>query len=218
MQVQNHICLIFILLISVLFVNKVQGQTFEGEILYSKETKSDTSYYAYKIKGDKIRIEELDAEFNLVNYMIVDLGKQSVHAVNPRRKIYVELPSRTRLNFRDTSEFVIYKTENYKNIKGYKCYQWRVRNKKQDTEIAYWVSNEFFDRFNEFVKLINRKEKNSIYFLHIPNTYGFLPLLAVERSILREFRMQHEVLKIEKKNYSAALFEIPEDYKKFKKN
>lgn len=218
MQVQNHIYILIVLLSFALFPNIMEGQDFEGEILYSKETKADTSFYSYKIKGDKIRIEELDSKFNLLNYMIVDVRRQSVHAVNPRRKIYVELPPRTRLNFKDTSEFVIYKTENYKNIKGYKCYQWRVRNKKQDTEIAYWVSGGFFDRFNEFVKLINRKEKNSIYFLHIPNSYGFLPLLAVERSILREFRMQHEVLKIEKKNYSAALFEIPNDYKRFEKN
>lgn len=209
---------IFLIATSIIYTSSCKAQTFEGEIIFTKATLKDTTFYAYKIKGDKIRIEELDQQFKMQNYMLVDVSKSRVHAVNPKRKLYVEMPTQSKLSFNDTTEFIIYKTENYKRIKGYKCYQWRVRNKKENTEVAYWVCNEFFDSFSEFLRLLNRHEKSSIYYLHIPNTSGFFPLLSVERSVLREWRTSLEVLKIEKKDLSTALFEIPQGYKMFQKN
>jgi len=201
-----------------LYNNNCKAQAFEGEIVFTKETLKDTTFYSYKVKGNKIRIEELNRQLKMINYMLVDVSKPSVHAINPKRKLYVEMPTHLRLNFKDTTQFTIYKTDNYKNINGYKCFQWRVRNKKEKTEIAYWVCGDFFNYFADFLKLLNREEKSSIYYLHIPDTYGFLPLHAVERSLLREWKSNLEVLKIEKKNLSTALFKIPKDYKMFQKN
>ena len=215
---QFYILLLCLLFPSQLYFSYCAAQTFEGEIIFTKATLKDTGYYAYKIKGDKLRIEELDEQQKMINYMLVDVSESKVHAINPKRKLYVEMSTHSMLNFHDTTEFIIYKTENYKRIKGYKCFQWRVRNKKQDTEVAYWVCNDFLVSFADFLKLLNRDENSSLYFLHIPDTDGFLPLLAVERSVLREWRSSLEVKKIEKKKLAAALFEIPSNYKMFQKN
>lgn len=200
------------------FSDKCNAQKFEGEIIFTKSTPKDTSFYAYKIKGNKIRVEELDKQFKMSNYMLVDASKSTAFAINPKRKLYVEMPKHAAYSLHDTTEFTVYKTENYKRIQGYKCYQWRVRNKKRNTEVAYWVSDNFSVSFATFLKLVNNKENSSLYFLHIPKTDGFFPLLAVERSVLREWRTSLEVFKIEKKNLSTALFEIPNGYKMFRKN
>jgi len=216
--IYRSVFFIFLFTLALLYKNNTKAQTFEGEVVFTKATQNDTSFYAYKIKDHKIRIEELDQQLNMVNYMLIDVSKPSIYAINPKRKLYVEMPTHSRLNFHDTTEFIIYKTENYKRIKGYKCYQWRVRNKKENTEVAYWVCDQFFKSFAEALKLLNKREKSSIYYLHIPNTSGFFPLLSVERSVLREWRESSEVLKIEKKNLSTALFEIPNGYKMFQKN
>ncbi|MCH7657168.1 MAG: hypothetical protein IIB05_02460 [Bacteroidetes bacterium] len=38
-------------------------------------------------------------------------------------------------------------------IFNYKCYQWRVRNKEKNTEVAYWVFNDDFNFFNDLFKI-----------------------------------------------------------------
>lgn len=217
-RIQFYVLSIFLFLPCQLYLSKSAAQGFEGEIVFTKATPKDTAYYAYKIKGNKIRVEELDQQLKMINYMLVDVSKPSVYAVNPKRKLYVEMSTYSRLDIRDTTEFVIYKTENYKRIQGYKCFQWRVRNKKQNTEVAYWVSNEFFVSFADYLKLLNKDENSSLYYLYIPKTEGFFPLMAVERTVLREWKSSLEVMKIEKKNLSTALFEIPGNYKMFRKN
>jgi hypothetical protein len=217
-RIQFYVLLIGLFLSGQLYLSKCAAQAFEGEIIFTKLTAKDTAYYSYKIKGSKLRIEELDKHLKMLNYMLIDVSKPSVLAVNPKRKLYVEMSTYSRLDYRDTTEFVIYKTENYKRIKGYKCFQWRVRNKKQNTEVAYWVSNDFHISFANFLKLMNNDENCSVYYLNIPNTDGFFPLLAVERTVLREWKSSLEVMKIEKKNLSTALFKIPDNYKMFRKN
>lgn len=194
------------------------SQQFEGEIYFTKESPDDTSHYSYKIKGDKVRVEELDNNLQLINYMIVNLSSRTIIAVNPNRKLYVDMPVHFYKGGPDTISYKIIKTENSQIIMGYKCYQWRVQNKKDKTEIVFWVSKEQFNFFFDFLKIVNRAEKSSVYFLTIPNTRGYFPFMSVERTMLREQRMQLLVTKIQKKSLPLSLFEIPADYKMFQKN
>ncbi|MFN8255566.1 MAG: DUF4412 domain-containing protein [Bacteroidales bacterium] len=206
------------LIIILLVYQKISAQNFEGEILFSKETPEDTTIYNYLIKGNKIRIEELNHNYQLVNYMIVDVSERSIVALNPGRKLYADIPVHYWRADKDTSDFTILKTGNYQFIKGYKCFQWRVQNKKENTEVAYWVANEPVNIFPEFLKTINLSEKTSIYFLMVPETDGYFPMLSVERSFLRELRMQLTVIKFQKKSLPVSLFEIPEGFRMFQKN
>jgi hypothetical protein len=209
-----------LVIISIFFICylPVHAQDFEGEVLYTKQTKSDTTFYSYKIKGNKVRFEELNENMQLDNYVIVDLSKKNVIAVNPKRKLYGEQPVYPRITKNDSLNFNIIRTGNYKIIQGIKCYQWRVQNKKEDTEISYWFALENFKFYDEFQKILNQSDKFSQYYLNISETHGFLPLEFVERSMLREWRMCLSVVKIEKKNLQASLFEIPAGYKMFSKN
>ncbi len=61
-------------------------------------------------------------------------------------------------------------------------------------------------------------DKNSDYYLRIPETEGIFPMLSVERSILRSWKSKLEVINISKKNMETTLFEIPGNYKQFQKN
>ncbi|PLX04928.1 MAG: hypothetical protein C0594_08520, partial [Marinilabiliales bacterium] len=96
----------------------------------------------------------------------------------------------------ESGDYEVMQTRNHKKIHGQKCYQWRVKNKEQNTEIAYWVFDGNFDFFDDFLRLWNRTEKHSSYFLHIPETNGYFPMLSVERTSLRDKKMRLEVLNI----------------------
>jgi len=128
MQIFYNCLIIIILLINVSAPsNYAQKNKFEGEIVFVKETLKDTSYFSYKIKGNKVRVDELDKKLNVKNYIIVDINAPIIYAVNPTRKLYTNMPIHPwDKDNAPKSNFQIIKTENYKYLNGYKCNQWRV--------------------------------------------------------------------------------------------
>ena len=220
MQTFSNKLLIIFLLVQLLPVSLYsQDSKFEGEIVFVKETLNDTSYFSYKIKNNRVRVEELDSKLNVKNYMIVDVNAPLIYAVNPSRKLYTNMPIHPwDFDNAPQSDYQVIKTQNYKYLKGYKCNQWRVRNKKEDTEIAYWVANDHFNFFQKLLRLINVADKSSNYYLRIPEIDGVFPLLSVERSTLRCWKSKLEVISLKQKDMETSLFEIPQDYKLFQKN
>ena len=220
MQTFSNKLLIIFLLVQLLPVSLYsQDSKFEGEIVFVKETLNDTSYFSYKIKNNRVRVEELDSKLNVKNYMIVDVDAPLIYAVNPSRKLYTNMPIHPwDFDNAPQSDYQVIKTQNYKYLKGYKCNQWRVRNKKEDTEIAYWVANDHFNFFQKLLRLINVADKSSNYYLRIPEIDGVFPLLSVERSTLRCWKSKLEVISLKQKDMETSLFEIPQDYKLFQKN
>lgn len=199
--------------------NYNSNKSFEGYISFSMELLSDTMYYTYYIKGNMVRMDEFNRCKTCKipgNYLLFDLDKKTIIALNPQRKMYLHLPVNEYKDGENESEnFKILKTNNSKKIFGYKCYQWRVRNKKENTEISYWVAKDNFDFFVDFLKLWNRSEKHALYFLRIPENIGFFPLLSEERTTLREQKMTLRVITIQKKGLDKELFQIPKDYKSY---
>jgi len=197
----------------VLFIPlKADAQAFEGTIKFAQQSLSDTLFYSYHVKDNWVRIDEFDKRQAIMSYTLINLRDNTIQAVNMREKIYRHLPLRPFHGIQ-SNEFEVIKYENCKTIKGYQCYQWRVRNKDKDTEVMYWVAKDNFDFFINLLKLLNRTEKTSTYFLIINDSQGFFPFEATERSLLWEPRMKVVVLDIRKTKLDASLFQIPADYK-----
>ncbi len=198
-------------------INNDQTKSFEGSIKFIQKMFNDTNYYTYHIKNNKVRLdvhENCNDCEELENSMLFDLNKKTITAINPSRKLYINVPTKT---FADplSKNFKIIKSKNNKKIQGYKCYQWRVKNISENTEIAYWVTEDNFDFFEDLLYLWNRSEKHALYFLQIPDIKGFFPLLSVERTALREQKMRLEVVEIIKKPIDNIVFEIPKTYRSY---
>ena len=172
--------------------------------------------YSYIVKGRKVRLEahdNCDCK-KIENWIIFDLDAGTITAFEPTRKIYKSISSKQYVK-ESSKDFKIIAGDNVRNTKyinGYKCYQWRVKNVKENSEVAFWVAYDNFDFFTEFLKLWNRREKHARYFLQIPNTVGYFPMLSVERTILREEKQRLKVTKIIKKPISNSMFEIPKGF------
>lgn len=179
-------------------------------------TQEDTLYYKYYIKDRMVRMDSYDKD-NLKepeSYLMFYLDQQLIYAFKPSKKMYVNLMNKPYHNTQDDN-FRILKTTNSKKINGYKCYQWRVRNKEQNTEVSYWVAQDNFDFFEDFLKLWNRSEKHASYFLRIPDIKGYFPMLSEERTTLREEKMTLKVVEIQRQQLSRTLFEVPADFKNY---
>lgn len=214
---------IFILFFSTnIFCQSLNGVSysknqFEGSINLIKKTFSDTTFYVYYVKGQKIRIDIIEKSVSsnsIDNYLLFDLEKKSIVAISPTRKLYIPLQTGKYKKAEDKN-FVIIKSNNQKVVTGYKCYQWRVKNVEMNTEMTYWVAAENFTFFEELLKLWNRTEKHAIFYLQIPEINGFFPIESVERTLLRDEKMKLLVTGIKKNKIDDNLFKIPPDYKSY---
>lgn len=197
--------------------NNGKAKQFEGKIKFVQETMEDTLYYTYYIKDELVRLDVLEECKNCTktdNYMIFDLNNSIITAVKPSRKMYISVPPKPYVDNKDQN-FQIIKSKNNKKIQGYKCYQWRVKNKAQNTEVSFWVAQDNFYFFEDFLRLWNRSEKHAVYFLQIPETNGFFPMLSEERTSLREQKMTLRVMEIAKQKLDPSIFNLPKDYKSY---
>lgn len=195
-------------------VECVWGNNFEGSITWVKQSLYDTTFYTYYISGERIRIEEKDSKKAVRMVYLINIAKEDVFIIDPTRKMYTKL-NKLPTAQKDSKQFIVKKTNNYKIIKGVKCYQWRVKNIHQNAEITYWVAQKNFDFFDKMVKVLNQTDKSWEFFVNIPHSAGYFPMLYEERTLLRDRKMQTFVIKIEQHQIDPSVFQIPQEYTLF---
>ncbi len=192
------------------------SQSFEGTIEFKRLLPNDTAVYIYHVKGQKVRIDEMAEDGKTVEgSMIVNLADKKMYALSHDRKLYMERPYKADNSGKMNLE--LEKSTNSKFINGYKCTQWRVKNKDKDSEITYWVAEGKFDFFLPLLNVINRRDNFATFYTQLPESVGFFPMLAVERNFLRDEKGRLQVTKVNAHNLDNSFLEIPKEYKKVDK-
>ncbi len=205
---------ILLLIFLTIFSFNIFAQDFEGEIKIIRKTFSDTIYFNCFIKNELLRLDELNKNKNAIRTLIVNLKMNTIIVFAYQKKLYKKLNPDTYINIEDEN-FEIKKTENFREIHAYDCYQIRVKNKVEETEITYWVAPNFYSHIFRVLKLLNKQKKEPNYFLQIPEIKGGFPFLVVERNLIRTERSRIEISEIIKKKLPKTIFEVPKDYKYF---
>lgn len=187
-------------------------ESFEGTIKMVQKTCYETSYFTYFVNRENVRIDKFDVNHIPTQSIIVNLKDKQVHILNPCKKLFTKLDIKSTPN-NNSNDFSILKTENSKMIDNHLCYQWRVKNKESNTEVAYWVIQNNFYFFEELIKILNNVDKSFEYFEKIPETQGFFPLLTVERTLLRKEKNRLSILQINNTVIEKNIFDIPDDFK-----
>lgn len=187
---------------------------FQGIIEFDK-IKTETTKYSYAVKGNKVRIEETATNGEVKGIMIVDLDKETVTALSPERKLFMDA---TNKRVAPPISPEITKTKNTKEIKGYSCSEWIVKYPMEETQISYWVTDKGeFTFFNKLLLILNRKDRLSTYFLSVPGHESVFTLDGIEKGLDGTVKTELRITKIEKKQLSDQVFEIPSDYVKFER-
>jgi len=203
-----NLLLSFLLLIN---SNPANVEAFEGSIELILESCYEKSYFTYYVKDDKVRIDKFDNDHILTQSLLISLKSKEVFALSPSKKLYTKLGQQKAIET-NSENFIIAKTENFRMVGDYKCYQWRVKNKERNTEVAYWVSQNNFYFFEELVKILNNTDQTYEFFEKIPESQGFFPILSVERTLLRREKSRIYVVNISDKKVNDSLFSIPNDF------
>jgi len=215
-----------ILTLAILFLNifslaangdngkKHRNSNFSGEIKYVQYTPFDTTYYTVYVSKDKIRIDSFNnkEQKKAQKIMIYDLKAQKIIALKPSEKIFKLTDAKFSSSEKIRGSYVIINRRNTKYINGYKCIQYRVKNRIEDTDITYWIPENSFPFYYEMVSIKNSMQKAQKYFFMLPNHEIAFPMQTVERNTLREERLSYSVVKIDKKPIEDTLFIVPENY------
>jgi hypothetical protein len=193
------------------------AQSFEGVIEFKKQTPTDTIQYIYYVKNDKIRLDEVGSKSKKVQgSFLLDLTNNTIVSLSHERKLYIEQASSPAEPVQGKVE--VNKTNTTKTILGEKCSEYVVKNNEQKTQVTYWLASGKYDFFLKMLKLMNRKDKPSVYFQQIKNTDGMFPFLSSQINLeTGKEEVKMEVTKVEKKSIPKSMFEIPKDYIKFQK-
>lgn len=204
-----------IFFVSFIGISATFAEPFEGTIKLVKQTYYDTFYYDYHVKEHLVRIDMFSKDSSILSSLIVDTKKRKVFAINSDRKLFKELKVNNDTSGTEAKDYRILKTENSKVIDGYLCYQWRVRSKNKNSEVVYWVTKNGFYFYDDLVNILNNVDNISDFYKHISDSEGFLPILIVERTLVRYEKERLQVSAINYTSLDKNIFTIPVDYKKF---
>ncbi len=188
---------------------------FIGILKYIEYTPFDTTYYKVFVTKDKIRIDSFDdieekGEANKI--LIYNLKDNNIIALKPSARIYrtIDADSESSLNV-DGCEVILNK-KNYKYINNYKCVQYRIKNKAENTDITYWIPEEDFPFYCEMVSMKHSMQPVYKYFFMLPNHKVAFPMQTVERTLLREEKSSYKVVELDETQIPDDMFKLPADY------
>lgn len=190
------------------------AQQFEGKIEFTKTIGPVTANYTYFVKDHLVRVEELGENGELQGIMIVDSEANTVTALSPERKMFIEVPNGRTPKDVDVN---VEKTTNKKTINGVECVEWVVACQGDGREAAYWVAEGDYHFFVPMLNTLNRKDKLAVYFNLIPEVNGFFPLEGVERKINGTEISKLQVNNVTRADQADHLFQIPTGYSKFER-
>ncbi|MEZ4738303.1 MAG: DUF4412 domain-containing protein [Flavobacteriales bacterium] len=193
----------------------VLAQSFEGIIEFTKTTGPVVTNYKYYVKGDRVRIEEISARGEVQGIMLVDTRDKSVSAISPERKLYMDVPN---MRLPKDVATTVQKTNEMRDMAGYKCEKWVVKSGPEDRVITYWVAADAFDFFVPLLETLNRTDEQAVFFLEIKENKGVFPMLGIENKGDGAEVSRLEVTKVTKGAQKPSLFEIPAGYNKFERN
>jgi hypothetical protein len=195
----------------------VSAQSFEGTIAFKKQTPTDTVSYVYYVKGDKVRLDEIGSKSKKVEgSFLIDLKTSSMVSLSHDRKLYIEQASGTPAAM--TGKADVKKTGNVKKIQGTSCSEYVVKNADEKVQVTYWMASGNYDFFFKLLKILNRKDKSSVYIMQLTGVDGMFPFLSSQvNTATNEEEIKLEVTKVDKKTVDAKMFDIPKDYTKFQK-
>jgi hypothetical protein len=202
--------------IMVAFAFSATAQSFEGVIEFKKQTTTDTTNYVYYVKDNQVRIDEIGAKSHKIEgTFLVDMDAKTMKSLNHDRKLYMDQTNPPAPVVSGKCE--VSKTKNVKNLQGYQCTEWIVKNTAENTQISYWVADGKFPFFDKLLRQLNRKDKFSTYYLQMTDVKNSFTMLAVQSDLAGKETGRLEVTKITKKSVDPATFEIPKGYNKFEK-
>jgi len=205
--------LIFSVLL-LIFVSDLGANPFEGIIYFQKKEGDNITFFKYFIKGDKVRIEDVNEEGSLNGILLIDMSKASLKMLSCNSQLYIDVPISPE---NEKPEVKIERSGEFKMINGKECELWKVLDTKDYSRFEYWVNNGDYPFFSPMLRMLNRKDNIALAWTSILVGDNYFPFSGIEYSSTGKELTRLEVIEIEEKNLDTSLFVIPANYSLFER-
>lgn len=200
--------------ILILLSTRLFSSPFEGVIYFQKMENKEVTFFKYYIKGDKVRIEDVNEGGLLNGILLIDLENASLKMLSCSAQMYIDVPVSPES---EKPNIKIDKTGDKKIISGKECELWNVVNTSNHTTFDFWVGEGDYSFFTPMLKVINRNDNIALAWLSTMVGNSYFPFEGVEYSSTGKEITKLEVLKVNEKELDSNLFEIPSNYSLFEK-
>ena len=207
--------LLSVVVLSILFCSSNPAQEqFEGKItmrISSDKTSNDKpTDMDYFIKGSKFRVEMKSDQGKSV--ILHDQKDKKTYIVMPDQKMYMELDANSYIGQSDSKSEKqapeIKRTGEFKEINGYKCEKWIIKEEKET--IVAWMT----DQLGGFYLMNDPMTSNSKNSWLQELAGNYMPM-RVENLGKSENKVSLEVVSVNKMKLSPDLFDVHKDFQKF---
>lgn len=207
---KQFIAVITLLLLTTLVFSK----PFEGVIYFKKMEEKEVTYFRYYVKGDNVRIEDVNEGGLLNGILLIDMEAETLKMLSCSAQMYIDVPVSPES---EKPTVKIDRTGNKKSISGKECELWKVENTSDNTSYEFWVSEGDYSFFIPMLKVINRNDNIALAWLSAMIGSDYFPLEGIEYSSTGKELTKLEVIEIKEKQLNTDLFDIPTNYSLFEK-
>lgn len=183
---------------------------FEGKVTMKISGDDQTSNIDYFIKGDNIRMEMKADQGSVI--ILYNQKDSKTYMIMPEQKMYMDLQGFDNLTKGDLQSEDkspnINRTGEFKDINGYNCEKWIIRD--EDNVVEAWMT----DKLGNFFMMTNPMNKNSQDNWQKELQGNFFPM-KVDVMEDGEKKTSMEVLSINKTTLGSDLFIVPKGFQKF---
>jgi len=208
----RRIAMLATLVCGVFLTCTANASTFEGIIHMQTQADKHVGNLAYYFKGRRMRMEFSgdESKEKTPSYGIMDWDNKTLVSVIPDQKMYMNMSLEGTEKVVKKQDYEVTKTGRTETIHGYKCEEWLVKSKRDQSQV--WAAS-----------MIGQYASFSGGWTHGKTAFweremarkGYFPFRVISMDSKGKERSRMEVVKVEKKGLSGSLFEIPAGYKKF---
>lgn len=188
---------------------------FEGVIFFQKVDGKDVTYFRYYVKGDHIRIEDVNEGGVLNGILLINMQEKSLKMLSCSAQMYIDVPVAKES---ERPKVKIDRTGEVRMILGKECELWKVVNMVDYSNYEFWVNVGEYNFFTPMLKMLNRNDNIALAWVSSMMGHNYFPFQGAEYSSTGKLLTKLEVIDIKDKELDLNLFDIPANYSLFEKN
>lgn len=191
-----------------LCIPSITAQDFEGIIEFKLQEGSKQETSVWYVKGDMVRIDEFAPGTRILKgCYIINTKENSAKYLDHKAKTW----SGVIITQSPADESTVTEIDSTLEFHSYKASKCIV--KTDSLQMTYWINRGRFGFFNPALRFIAHQNDFYEYFWHLPSSENAMPMLVTKKNSAGVETGRFEVIRIEKREIDANLFNVPVGYK-----
>ncbi len=187
---------------------------FEGIIYFQKTEGKQVNFFRYYVKGDKVRIEDVNDKGELNGILLIDMKKVSLKMLSCSAQMYIDVPISEQVK---SPKIKISRTGEMKMVAGKECERWKILDTEEFSSYEFWVNEGNYPFLTPMLRMLNRNDNIALAWISLLIGDNYFPFEGTEYSSTGMELTKLQVIEIKESVLDSDLFLIPANYSLFER-